>query len=145
MSVSGLWHRLQSKQFFVHYLNSMQRFTFKFRTHDLHNMPMVHVILCYILVCLQKGLTSFKYVRAEMNVHAFMYELDQKDYCYPRTIKIVKIYVQSQWRVVLLWYYIFWQSSIHSPISHNQWTQVGTGQTPVGASHLRAILIQRLS
>ena len=33
----------------------------------------------------------------------------------------------------------------YSPISHNQWTQVGTGQTPVGASHLRAILIQRLS
>ena len=59
MSVSGLWHRLQSKQFFVHYLNSTQRFTFKFRTHDLHNMPMVHVILCYILVCLQKGLTTF--------------------------------------------------------------------------------------
>ena len=27
-------------------------------------------------------------------------------------LKIVKIYVQSQWRVVLLWYYIFWQSSI---------------------------------
>ena len=28
----------------------------------------------------------------------------------------------------------------YSPIAHNQWTQVGTGQTPVGASHLRAIL-----
>ena len=27
-------------------------------------------------------------------------------------LKIVKIYVQSQWRVVLLWYYLFWQSSI---------------------------------
>ena len=27
-------------------------------------------------------------------------------------LKIVKIYVQSQWRVVLLWYHIFWQSSI---------------------------------
>ena len=26
--------------------------------------------------------------------------------------KIVKIYVQSQWRVVLFWYHIFWQSSI---------------------------------
>ena len=26
--------------------------------------------------------------------------------------KIVKIYVQSQWRVVLLWYHILWQSSI---------------------------------
>ena len=27
-------------------------------------------------------------------------------------LKLVKIYVQSQWRVVLLWYHIFWQSSI---------------------------------
>ena len=61
MSASGLWHRLQSKQFFVHYLNSTQRFTFKFRTHDLHNMPMVHVIFRYILVGLQKGLTTFKF------------------------------------------------------------------------------------
>ena len=35
-------------------------------------------------------------------------------YWYPRKKKIVKIYVQSQWRVVLLWYmyHIFWQSSI---------------------------------
>ena len=27
-------------------------------------------------------------------------------------LKLVKIYVHSQWRVVLLWYHIFWQSSI---------------------------------
>ena len=27
-------------------------------------------------------------------------------------LKILKIYVQSQWRVVLLWYHMFWQSSI---------------------------------
>ena len=27
-------------------------------------------------------------------------------------LKMVKIYVQSQWRVVLLWYHISWQSSI---------------------------------
>ena len=39
----------------------------------------------------------------------------------------------------------FSERRTYSPISHNQWTQVGTGQTPVGASHLRAILIQRLS
>ena len=51
-----------------------------------------------------------RHVRAEMNVHAFMNELDQKDYWYPR--KIVKICVQSQCRVALLWYHIFWQSSI---------------------------------
>ena len=53
-----------------------------------------------------------RYVRAKMNMHAFMNELDQKDYWYPRKIKNCEIYVQSQWRVVLLWYYIFWQSSI---------------------------------
>ena len=51
----------------------------------------------------------------KMIVHAFMNERDQKDYWYPRKLflQIVKIYVQSQWRVVLLWYHIFWQSSIH--------------------------------
>ena len=53
-----------------------------------------------------------RYVGAEMNVHAFMNELDQKDYWYPRKFENLKIYVQSQWRVVLLWYHIFWQSSI---------------------------------
>ena len=53
---------------------------------------------------------TLRYVRAEMNVHAFMNELDQKDI--QEKLKIVKIYVQSQWRVVLLWYHIFWQSSI---------------------------------
>ena len=26
-------------------------------------------------------------------------------------LKLLKIYVQSQWRVVLMWYHIFWQSS----------------------------------
>ena len=30
---------------------------------------------------------GYMYVRTEMNVHAFMNELDQKDYWYPRTIK----------------------------------------------------------
>ena len=59
--------------------------------------------------------SSFKilrYVRSEMNVYAFMIELDQKDYDIQEKLKIVKICVQSQWRVVLLWYHIFWQSSI---------------------------------
>ena len=52
-----------------------------------------------------------KYVRAEMNVHAFMNELDQKDYWYPRKIKkLWKSMYKFQWRVVLLWYHIFWQS-----------------------------------
>ena len=53
-----------------------------------------------------------RYVTAEMNVHACMYPFDQKDYWYPREMK-KNIYVQSQWRVVLLWYHIFWQSSVH--------------------------------
>ena len=43
------------------------------------------------------------------------------------------------------WGFLMPYQHTYSPISHNQWTQVGTGQTPVGASHLRAILIQRLS
>ena len=38
-----------------------------------------------------------------MNVHAFMNELDQKDLLISKKkIKNLKIYVQSQWRVVLL-------------------------------------------
>ena len=49
------------------------------------------------------SLFFYRYVRAQMNVYAFMNELDQKDYWYPRK-EIVKIYVQSQWRVILLWY-----------------------------------------
>ena len=53
----------------------------------------------------------FRYVRSEMIVHAFMIEFNQKEYWYPRK-KNVKSYVQSQWRVVLLWYHIFWQNSI---------------------------------
>ena len=44
----------------MHYLKSTQRSTFKFCTHDLHNMPMVQVIYRCILVDLQKGLTTFK-------------------------------------------------------------------------------------
>ena len=37
-----------------------------------------------------------------MNVHAFMNELDQKDLISKKEKKIVKVYVQSQWRVVLM-------------------------------------------
>ena len=52
----------------MHYLKSTQRSTFKFCTHDLHNMPMVQVIFRCILVHvgLQKGLTTFKLC---VNVH----------------------------------------------------------------------------
>ena len=55
-----------------------------------------------------------RYVRAEMNVHAYewtwskgLLSIDIQE-----KLNIVKIYIQSQWRVVLLWYHIFWQSSI---------------------------------
>ena len=70
-----------------------------------------------ILLCMKMYLPSsfiLRFVRTEMNVHAFMNELDQKDYWYPRKIKNCEsLQVQSQWRVVLMCYHIFWQSSVH--------------------------------
>ena len=39
-----------------------------------------------------------RYVRAEMNVHAFMNELDQKDYWYPTSKKILKLW-KSMYKV----------------------------------------------
>ena len=43
-----------------------------------------------------------RYVRSKMIVHAFMSELDQLDYWYQRKKEEIqmKLYVQSQWRVV---------------------------------------------
>ena len=57
---------------------------------------------------------TYRYVKAEMNVHA-IYE-----WTWSKGLLISKknekfwksIHVQSQWRVVLLWYHIFWQSYI---------------------------------
>ena len=37
-----------------------------------------------------------------------------------KKIKIVKIYVQSQWRVFLLWHHRFWQSSVHRERKQNK-------------------------
>ena len=45
---------------------------------------------------------TLRYVRAVMDVHAFINELDQKALLISKKEKFVKIYVQSQWRVVLL-------------------------------------------
>ena len=45
----------------------------------------------------------FRYVRAKMIVPAFMIEIDQPDYWYPRKLN-VKIYGQNHLIVVLLWY-----------------------------------------
>ena len=52
-----------------------------------------------------------RYVRAEMNVHAFMNEIDLRTIDIQEKLKLWN-YVQSQWRVLLLWYHIFWQGSI---------------------------------
>ena len=63
--------------------------------------------------CIFPSFIFLRYVRAKMNVHAFMNELDQKDYWYPRKFENCEyLHVQSQWRVVLLWYHMFWASSI---------------------------------
>ena len=40
---------------------------------------------------------TLRYVRAEMNAHAFMNEVDQKDYWYPR--KIIKKIEKSMYKV----------------------------------------------
>ena len=56
-----------------------------------------------ILLSMKMHLPSnfiLRYVRAKMIVHAFMIELDQLDN--KKKIEMVKLYVQSQWRVVLL-------------------------------------------
>ena len=50
----------------------------------------VHNFFYKILLFMKMYLPSsfiLRYVRAEMNVHEFMNELDQKDYWYPRKIK----------------------------------------------------------
>ena len=84
-------------------------------------MPPSQVVLCYNcdLMELYTNVTHFfplyfynEVFRAKMGVHVFMIELGQPDNWYPRKLKIVKIYVQSQWRVVLIWYHRFWQSSV---------------------------------
>ena len=77
------------------------------------------ILLFIFPLLLFLGMLGLKWI----HVHAFMNELDQKDYWYPRKKKKnVKIYtVQSQWRVVLLWYHTFWQSSIQ----RGQHTQLG--------------------
>ena len=53
-----------------------------------------------------------RYVRAGMNVHAVRMNLIKRTIDIQETLKLVKIYVQSKWRVVLLWYHTFWQSFI---------------------------------
>ena len=72
-----------------------------------------HKIVLFIKIYI---VSSFilSYIRAEMNVHAFMNELDQPDYWYSRKIRngenpcIKSIRELSS----CFWYHIFWQSSI---------------------------------
>ena len=42
----SLTYKLQSSQFFLHYLNPRQLLTFKFHRQGLHNKPVVHVMFC---------------------------------------------------------------------------------------------------
>ena len=67
-----------------------------------------------ILLFLKMYLPSsfiLRYVRAEMIVYVFMIELDQEDYWYPRKTKNCEnLCIKSM--EILLWYHIFWQSSI---------------------------------
>ena len=60
-----------------------------------------------------------------MIVRGFMIELNQLDYWYPTKMKHLKIYVQSQWRVVILWYHRFWQSPERAAYKFAQMFTVG--------------------
>ena len=68
-----------------------------------------------ILLFMKMYLPSFLYLGMLglrwMFMHLWM-NLIKRTIDIQEKLKIMKIYVQSQWRVVLLWYHIFWQSSI---------------------------------
>ena len=72
-----------------------------------------HKIVLFIKMYIASSFI-LSYIRAEMNVHAFMNELDQPDYWYSRKIRngenpcIKSIRELSS----CFWYHIFWQSSI---------------------------------
>ena len=54
---------------------------------------------------------TLRHVRPKMIVHAFFFVFNLINRIHEKS-KIVKINVQSQWRVVNLWYHRFWQSSV---------------------------------
>ena len=62
---------------------------------------------CIFLLLLYFGMLGLKWMRMHLWMNLINKTIDIQE-----KFKILKIYVQSQWRVVLLWYHIFWQSSI---------------------------------
>ena len=68
---------------------------------------------CIFPPLLYFGMLGLRWMWMHLWLNEMIYDWSNGLYWYPMKIKnIVKIYVQSQWRVVLLWYHIFWQSSI---------------------------------
>ena len=62
---------------------------------------------CIFPLLLYSGMLGLRW----MCMHLWM-NLIKRTIDIQENVKILKIYVQSQWRVVLLWYHIFWPSSI---------------------------------
>ena len=69
--------------------NGTTQISQKFTFHENISFPL-HLLLTVGMLGLR------------LTVHAFMIELDPLDYLYPRNMKNYEIYVESQWRVVLL-------------------------------------------
>ena len=75
----------------------------KFFTKFLFSWKCIFPLLLYFI-----GMLGLRW----MCMHLWM-NLINRTIDIQEQLKIVKIYVQSQWTVVLLWYHILWQSSIH--------------------------------
>ena len=61
---------------------------------------------CIFPLLLYLGILGLRWMCMHLWMNLIKRTIDIKE-----NLKFVKIYVQSQWRVVLLWYHIFWQSS----------------------------------
>ena len=62
---------------------------------------------CIFPLLLYLGMLGLRWMCMHLWVNLIKRTIDIQE-----KFKLVKIYVQSQWRVVLLWYHIFWQNSI---------------------------------
>ena len=62
---------------------------------------------CIFPLLLYKGMLGLRWMCMHLWMNWIKRTIDIQE-----NLKIVKIYVQSQWRVVLLWSHIFWPSSI---------------------------------
>ena len=76
-------------------------------TNFLHNLLFIKLYLPSSFILTYIGMLGLRW----MCMHLWM-NLIKRTIDIEEKLKIVKIYVQSQWRVVLLWYHILWQSSI---------------------------------